>query len=136
MKDPLLAPATALIAGILLSRGVEFGVLELCLEAAAFAALALLARGRNRAVAYAGALLCIMAAGAVIELLHRSARAPSIDASSRETVLLSGCVVEPDIFYEGRDQFTLELAPNARARVTLAVGDADAPPGLSYGQRA
>ena len=57
-----------------------------------------------------------------------------IDASARETVSIDGCVVEPPNFYEGRDQFTVELAPRARARVSVAVKDGEAPPDLSYGQ--
>src|SRR4029077_15748985 len=42
---------------------------------------------------------------------------------------------EPPAFYEGRDQFVLELAPKARARVTLAIRDGEMPPSLHYGQR-
>lgn len=58
----------------------------------------------------------------------------SIDASSQELVILSGCVVDPPIFYEGRDQFTLQLAPHARARVSLTLRDGETPPPLNYGQ--
>ena len=43
--------------------------------------------------------------------------------------------MEPPAFYEGRDQFTVELAPQARARVTLTVPDGQAPPDLRYGQK-
>jgi competence protein ComEC len=69
-----------------------------------------------------------------LELLRRPGRAPQIDASWRETVLLSGCVVSPPAFYEGRDQFVVELAPNARARVSLTVREGETPPNLHYGQ--
>jgi competence protein ComEC len=47
---------------------------------------------------------------------------------------LGGCVIAPSAFSEGRDQFTLELAPKARARVTLAIRDQETPPDLHYGQ--
>jgi len=44
-------------------------------------------------------------------------------------------VVAPPAFYEGRDQFVLELAPRARAQVNLMVRDGENPPELRYGQR-
>jgi competence protein ComEC len=48
--------------------------------------------------------------------------------------MLDGCVVSPPAFYEGRDQFLIELAPGARARVTLSIKDGETPPDLRYGQ--
>ena len=66
--------------------------------------------------------------------ISRPGQAPEIDASSRETVVLSGCVVSPPAFYEGRDQFVVELARKARARVSLTVKDGESPPDLHYGQ--
>ncbi len=50
-------------------------------------------------------------------------------------MILEGCVVEPTVFSQDREQFTLELAPGARARVSFNLDD-DAPPQrLEYGQR-
>ena len=66
--------------------------------------------------------------------LSRPGQAPQIDASSHETVVLNGCVVSPQAFYEGRDQFVVELARKARARVSLTVRDGESPPDLHYGQ--
>lgn len=71
----------------------------------------------------------------MLEAMHRPGRPPELDAGAREVVLLSGCVVSPSAFYEGRDQFTVELAPNARAQVSMIVRDGDAAPDLHYGQR-
>ena len=73
--------------------------------------------------------------GALLEMLDRSGRPPQIEAGARELVILSGCVVSPPAFYEGRDQFIIELAPRARARVSLTVRDGETPPPLRYGQR-
>jgi competence protein ComEC len=66
--------------------------------------------------------------------ISRPGQAPEIDASSHETVVLSGCVVSPPAFYEGRGQFVIELARKARARVSLTVRDGESPPNLHYGQ--
>lgn len=76
----------------------------------------------------------MLATGALLEALHTPGHTPQIDASSRETVLVSGCVVEPAAFHAGRDQFTLEIAPHARARVSLAVREGETPPNFVYGQ--
>jgi len=72
--------------------------------------------------------------GILLETLHRPGPPPEIDAGAHENVILDGCVVSPPVFYEGRDQFLIELAPGARARVTLSVRDGETPPDLYYGQ--
>ncbi len=77
----------------------------------------------------------MLVGGALLEVLHASGNPPEIDAGSRETVLVSGCVVEPSVFNDGRDQFILELAPRARARVNLAVREGETPPTFVYGQK-
>ena len=69
-----------------------------------------------------------------MESFQRPGRSPEIDASSRETIILSGCVVSPPAFYEERDQFVVELAPKARARVSLTVREGEVAPALHYGQ--
>ncbi len=139
MKDPLLAPAIAFVAGILLSRGVRFETWECWIEAALFAGLAVWAVWagiqKSRTVSYISALIAAGLSGVLVDALHRPGRPPTIDAGSREVVLLSGCVVEPSIFYQDRDQFTLELAPHARVRVTIALKDGEIPPEISYGRQ-
>jgi competence protein ComEC len=132
----LLAPLAAASAGILLSRFVSFEVRELLAAGAAFIVMAILAQRRAlRALALVCVLLGVTAAGALIETLQKPAPPPTIDASFTETVLLSGCVVSPPAFYEGRDQFLLELDPGARARVNLYLREGETPPVLRYGQR-
>jgi len=77
----------------------------------------------------------MICAGTLTEAWHRPGPPPEIDAGWKETVLLDGCVVEPTVLSPGREQFTLELEPGVRARVSQAVDD-DAPaPRLAYGQR-
>ena len=131
MKNPLLGPALAFVAGILISHGVAFRIWEAPLELAAFAAFAFLARGKLRTICV---LLAMVFAGVFVDVVHRPGPVPTLDAGSRETVLLSGCVVEPSLFYRERDQFTLELAPGARARVSLVVRDGETAPEIPYGR--
>jgi competence protein ComEC len=135
VKDPLLAPLLALASGILLSRFVRFEAGELLMVLPLLLALTLLAWRHTRALRLTCCLLSVLFFGVSIAALHRPGPAPSIDAGVRETVLLSGCVVEPPAFYEGRDQFVIELARHARARVSLTIRDGEMPPVLHYGQR-
>src|SRR5262249_10696830 len=46
-----------------------------------------------------------------------------------------GCVVEPPVFSDRREQFVLELEPGARARVNFYLRDGESPPSLRYGQQ-
>jgi hypothetical protein len=95
VKCPLFAPLVALASGILFSRMVGFGRVELLVCLPLFFAIAVLAHGRSRRIGYAGWLATLILCGASLESLHRPGRAPQIDASSHETVLLIGCVVSP-----------------------------------------
>ena len=135
IRDPLLPPLVAFAAGIALAHFVWFGFRETIAAGAALAGLAMLAWRRSRVLGYAAALLALIFAGVLTALLHQPRRIPKIDSGSEETVLLSGCVTEPPEFYEGRDQFTVDLAPHARARVTLHLRDGENPPALAYGQQ-
>jgi competence protein ComEC len=133
MRNPLILPLAAVIVGILLGHWLPFSVRESAWPIAAFLILGILAHKRLRGVCIA---LALVFAGTLDLALHRPLPAPEIDAGFRETVLLDGCVVEPTVFSPGREQFTLELADKARARVSLPLDDDPAPlQKLAYGQR-
>ncbi len=138
VKDPLLAPLIAIVTGILVSRwaGFEtrFEIAEVWVAFGLLAGLSIVSFRRSRALGWAASLTALVFAGVLLDVLHRPGAPPSIDASSQETVLLDGCVVDPPIFYEGRDQFTIELAPRANARVSLMIREGETPPALAYGQ--
>ena len=133
MRDPLLLPVTAVISGILLGHWSEFSVHEAAWPTAAFLLLAFPARSTwLRQLCIGLALVCT---GLLAEAWHRPGPPPEIDAGYKETVLLDGCVVDSTVFSPGREQFTLELAPAARARVSLALDDPNTMQKLDYGQR-
>lgn len=142
VPDPLLLPLAGVIAGILLGGALEFHVREAAAAALALAVLAVLAhiRARRWLAAITTLLACVFA-GAALEAWHRPGTPPELDAGPRETVLLTGCVVEPTVFSANRENFTLELDAGARARVSLALEDGDAGDPLlgiqrlRYGQR-
>ena len=135
MKAPLVAPLLAVVFGILIAQRIVFQPLDILVGLVLLTLLAVLASKRARRIKLPSALIALAFGGMLTETIHRPGNPPRIEANSRETVLLSGCVVEPSAFYEGRDQFTVELAPQARARVSLTIRDGDpAPSQLSYGQ--
>src|SRR5579863_3449454 len=133
MPDPLVLPLAAVVAGIVLGHWLPFSTRESAWPIAAFLILAIFARARLR---YVCILLALVFAGTLDLALHRPAPSPEIDAGFRETVLLGGCVVEPTVFSPGREQFTLELAWKARARVSIPLeDDAASLQKLAYGQQ-
>ena len=120
----------------MVSRFVPFESREILSGIAAFLILGLLSLWReSRALAAICALLALVLAGALTEIARRPGPPPVIEASSRDTLLVSGCVVQPPVFSPGREQFILELDPGARARVNLNLKDGQAPPPLRYGQK-
>jgi len=139
MRDPLVLPLAAVVAGILLGRLSAFSPSSSAWPIVAFLLIALLAAGRScRKLAFASLGLSLVFVGVWTESWHQPPPAPQIDAGLRETVLLDGCVVDPPVFSLTREQFTLELDTDARARVTLpldAVSPAPPFPALDYGQR-
>lgn len=128
-----MAPLACIVAGVLIAHWFPFTPREAAWPAAGFALLYLpRVSCWLRRLSLALALIC---AGALVEAWHHPGPAPEIDAGFRETVLLDGCVVDPTVFSPGREQFTLELAPAARARVSLSVDDPREMRKLAYGQR-
>jgi competence protein ComEC len=135
LKDPLIAPLLALASGILASRFLEFDALPLGLALAVVLALAVLASRRSPRFLMPCCLFAMGFFGALIDVVHRASKAPEIDAGAGEIVALSGCVVSPPVFSEGRDQFTVELGSRARAKVSWTLRDGEKPQDLKYGQR-
>lgn len=131
----------ALAAGILLSHEILFTIPQAAWPMAAFCALwAISALRKCRWLVRTCGALALICSGALTDAWHRPGTPPEIDAGSREIVLLDGCVVEPSVFSPNREQFTLELADGARARVSLSTEDDAAVAAqpvqvLHYGQR-
>jgi len=81
------------------------------------------------------ALLALLAGGTLVEIAHRLPPRPELNTDASEISILTGCVVEPSAISPDRDQFTLELDPGARVRISLYVREGEQPPVLRYGER-
>ncbi len=136
MREPLLLPVAALASGIFIAHFFYFTFLDLGIPTAIGAiALALaFAIPAGRRMRLATGCTAMLLAGIATQIVHRQGRAPRLSAEDTETVLLDGCVTNPAVFSPGREQFTLQLAPKASARlsVTLKPGQKL---GLAYGQK-
>src|SRR5439155_3532342 len=136
LREPLLAPLAAIAAGIVVSRFVPFESRELVSGIAAFLILGAFCRsGELRGLAIVCALLAVVLGGVLTDHLHRPGAAPTIETAGRAALVVSGCVVEPPVFFEVREQFVLELEPGARARVNLYLREGEMAPSLRYGQK-
>jgi len=133
LRNPLIPAVLGLSSGILAAHYLGFSTAESTLALLALTAFAFLAH--SKWLKKFAALLAVFFTGALTESLHRPPPNPTIDAGSKEIMILEGCVVEPTVFSQDREQFTLELAPAARARVSFTLDDDEQPQRLDYGTR-
>jgi competence protein ComEC len=135
LKEPLIIPVAAVASGILVARFVPFRSSELLLAIAAFLALGILAHWRcARILAGVCCSLGLFFGGVLTSIAHRPGPPPEIDATGREIVIVSGCVVEPPAISGERERFILDLDRDARAQVTLYTRNGESLPPLHYGQ--
>ncbi len=136
VREPLLLPLAGVTAGICLAQTAEFSVHESCAAAILLAGVALLSYFyASRWLTLVATFLAALGCGACSAVLHQPGPPPEIDATSEETVILSGCVIDPPVFTADRERFTVELDRGASARVALALRPGDEPPKLNYGQK-
>ena len=126
----MVPPVIALIAGIVSARLLPFQPLPVWLALTVFLLFAISCRVRTISL-----LAAMWAAGVLTMVYHQPEAAPTIDAEAREVMVLEGCVVEPSVLSPDREQFTLELDREARARVSVYPREGETAPVLRYGQR-
>ncbi len=135
-REPLLLPVAALAAGIFVAHFFYFTLPDLAIAAGigALAVALAFALPAGRRMRLATACMALLLAGIGTQIIHRPGRAPRLSAEDTETVLLDGCVTNPPVFSPGREQFTLQLAPKAAARVSVTLKRGQNL-GLDYGQK-
>jgi len=125
VREPLLLPF------LCFAGGAVAGLEGVAWAAGAFFALSLPA-SRLRLAAICLGWFC---AGSAYRVWRAPGPPPQLDAVDGELVTIAGIVIEPPKFSPDREQFVVELAPGARARVNLFVKPGETPPALQYGQR-
>ncbi len=132
-NEPMVIPAIGMATGVFGERLLPFSWLEIGIAGVLFTLFAILPGSTARRRTAIGLACCALGIGTAI--WHRPGPPPVIDASASETVILAGCIVEPSVFSENREQFTMELAPGARGRVSLNLREGQSAPRFHYGQR-
>lgn len=135
-REPLFVPVCALGLGILAAHFVFFGLRDIFTPAVLSLALAsvCLVVPRASPIRLLAVCLVLVIAGITTQVIHRQGSKPKLNAEDGETVLLSGCVVNPTVFSPDRERFTLAISPNVFTRVSLNL-KGDAGVRLAYGQR-
>jgi competence protein ComEC len=120
IRNPLIGPFVAFAAGILLARKAEFGASECLWYAVCFGLLAGVgAWWRKPWLNWTGVALCFAALGALDAVWQQP---PVRPAALGGTGVLSGCVAEPAVWRGDQRQFTLEMHPGVRVRISTRNG--------------
>ena len=138
LREPLLIPAVGLAVGIVLDYFFHFDSRAMALAGLAFGCLLVLAALRKQwALALVCGSLALAAIGASRLGEIRQRPVPTIEAESKEMLVLSGCVVDPPALHSPRDRtrFLLEFEPGAIAQVSLYPRNDETPPVIHYGER-
>jgi competence protein ComEC len=136
MRDPLVSPLLAVIAGIVLAWQFAFRPWELSLGGGVSIGICWLCRRRElRRLAKGSFWLALAAAGALLYVVQTPAPPANLQFPSTERVQITGCVVEPPVSSLDREQFVLEVAPQTRIRVSRAMRGGALPTEPRYGQR-
>ncbi len=123
--DPLLLPCASIAAGVALAAWQPIPLRDACTAAAAMAALALIGHFTgSRRLAFATCLgALVFAAVAMVAARHVGQAAlapPKLSVRDNVPAIFEGCVVDPALVAADRERFTVELAPRARAQVSLS----------------
>ena len=117
MRNPLIWPFVAFATGILLARKAEFSASECLWYALGFGLLAALgAWWRKRWLNWTGIGFCFTALGMLDAVWQQPPVRPELLTG---TGPLTGCVAEPAVWRGDQRQFTLELRPDVRVRISL-----------------
>lgn len=133
IREPLLSPVFLGGTGIALGFFYPIPAASLWLALAGCSILALLAFAlRSPRCVLLTASGASLAGGMMLAALHPPAAPPTLSVPDNTPVILQGCVVDPALIATEREKFVLELAPGARAQVSLFSKDGNFP-ALPYG---
>jgi competence protein ComEC len=136
-REPLLLPGLAFCLGLLAERFfiIELRVAVLALAGAGALLLATFLVTRNTHLRLFSVALMVWLVGVLVQICRQPNPVPRLDADDSETVVLSGCVVDPPVFSPDRERFLLQLAPKAQALVVVSLKEGERL-ALDYGQEA
>ncbi len=137
LHEPLLLPFAAVAAGLAIARYQQFPERDVTLAAAAIAAAAVIAwLAHSKRIAYAGSLIALVFGALALSESRPPQPPPSLSVRDNVPAIFEGCVVDPALVAADRERFIVELAPHARAQVSLFLHPPLSTfPELPYGSR-
>jgi competence protein ComEC len=114
-------PFAAAAAGIAIAKQEPVPLEQACLAAAGLSLLALIARlAGSRRMTLVSALTAVAFAGMALVSGRHLPVPPQLSVPDNVTAIFEGCVVDPALQAADRERVTVELAPHARAQVSLS----------------
>jgi competence protein ComEC len=132
-REPLLIPFAAVTVGIVLAVSFHFGIFECAGAAAALGTVAVVGQVLHTFSYRVPAIAAVVFFGIALVASRPQAPAPSLSVPDNTPAILPGCVVDPALLAADRERFTLQIAPGARAQVSLFASRGTAFPALPYG---
>jgi competence protein ComEC len=133
LREPLLIPFAAVAIGVATARVVPFTLPEVLWPAAGAGIIACIAVWRRSRLIGWAAASCILILG--LGAARPSSKPPVLSVPDNVPAILEGCVVDPALVAADRERFVVELAPGARAQVSLFAKPEGIFPDLPYGTR-
>ncbi len=135
-REPLLLPFACVAIGVVIASWNQFFVTQSLCAIAALIALAFLATLRcSWPIAYIAAACSLVFTGIAFVAARPAVPPPVLSVPDSAPAILEGCVVQPALVAADRERFTIELAPGARAQVSLSARPNELFPNLPYGTR-
>ncbi len=138
-RDPLLVLFAPLAAGIVLNHTINetvgFGFSECATAASALLCLGFFAQKAGVRWKIVPFTVAIVFTGMLLGTYHARPDPPSLSIPDNFPAILEGCVVDPAIVATDRERFTVELAPAARAQISLFARPETRFPALPYGTK-
>jgi competence protein ComEC len=135
VREPLIAVFAGVAAGVALATYWPVPLISVLYAGAAAALLAFAAFRAGRVSFWTAAAATLGFAGAGLVVSHPFPHPPALSVPDNVTAIFEGCVVDPALVAADRERFTIELAPGARAQVSLFAKPGEPFPALPYGTR-
>lgn len=121
-REPLLLPFISIAAGIAIQKYQPVPLRHAILASAGLLIVTLIARfaARSHRATLGGASAALIFTGMAIAATHPAVPAPRLSVPDNVRAIFEGCVVDPALVAADRERFTIELAPGARAQVSLS----------------
>lgn len=135
MREPLLIPFACVAAGIAIQKYAPIPPEHAAWAASICTALAIASQFTSRA-GYAARIAggaALLFAGMLLLILHPPPTPRFLSVPDNTLAIFQGCVVDPALAAADRERFGIELAPAARAQVSLYAKPNEAFPALPYG---